>query len=187
LTHEGGSIGSCVNRMQASELRSGDETGKSLFAVEERHRPHVPAVQAEEVEGEEEEIAAGDRGWSLLRAGLSSLRPLRRHNEAIQKRRACRKFPESACEFREPQSPLATALAEKFNGAAALGNLKAIPFDHRLMQPSLACGRDGPNDRQAGPYKAGGQSQGEAFCGLSCDKLASEPPAAGASPFRFRS
>jgi hypothetical protein len=72
--------------MQASELRLGDETGKSLFALEERHRPHVPAVQAEEIEGEEEEVAAGNRGWSLRRAGRSSLRPLRWHNEAVQKR-----------------------------------------------------------------------------------------------------
>jgi hypothetical protein len=38
-------------------------------------------------------------------------------------------------------------LAEKFNGAGALGNLKAIAFDHRLMQPSLTGGRDVPSYR----------------------------------------
>jgi hypothetical protein len=38
-------------------------------------------------------------------------------------------------------------LAEEFNGAGALGDLKAIPFDHRLMQPSLTRGRNLPNYR----------------------------------------
>src|SRR5262249_17009452 len=86
LAQKLGGISGCMNRMQASELRLGDETGKSLFALEERRRPHGPAAQAEQIEGEEEEVAAGDRGWSLPRAGFSSLRALRWHNEAVQKR-----------------------------------------------------------------------------------------------------